>query len=78
MNNLPKYVNQSINVENIFILLFAEKTIDLSTVDLNKLKVRDLKKILSDWDEVCDGCIEKADFIKKIEAVKPKHMRNEL
>ena len=61
-----------------FISIFTEKTIDLSTVDLNKLKVRDLKKILSDWDEACDGCIEKADFIKKIEDVKPKHVRNEL
>jgi len=61
-----------------FISIFTEKTIDLSTVDLNKLKVRDLKKILSDWDETCDGCIEKADFIKKIENVKPKHFRNEL
>ncbi len=63
---------------NFFIFIFTEKTIDLSTVDLNKLKVRDLKKILSDWDETCDGCIEKADFIKKIENVKPKHFRNEL
>jgi hypothetical protein len=55
-----------------------EKTIDLNTVDLKKLKTRDLKKILSGWDEECDGCIEKGDFIKRIEALKPKYMRNEL
>jgi len=55
-----------------------EKTIDLKTVDLKKLKVRDLKKILNDWDEICDGCIEKPDFIKRIEELKPKYMRNEL
>jgi len=55
-----------------------EKTIDLKTVDLKKLKVRDLKKILNDWDEVCDGCIEKSDFIKRIEELKPKYMRGEL
>ena len=51
---------------------------DWNTVDFKKLKVKDLKKILSDWDETCDGCLEKSDFIKKIEAVKPLHVRTEL
>ena len=55
-----------------------EKTIDLKTVDLKKLKVKDLKKILNDWDEVCDGCIEKAEFIAKIEQLKPKYVKEEL
>ncbi|GBP34962.1 hypothetical protein EVAR_28427_1 [Eumeta japonica] len=56
-----------------------DKQIDLNNVDLKKLKVRDLKKILNDWDEVCDGCIEKTDFIKRIEELKPKYMgRSEL
>lgn len=50
-----------------------EKQIDIDTVDLNKLKVRDLRKILSDWDETCDGCIEKTDFIKRITELKPKY-----
>lgn len=50
-----------------------EKQIDLNTVDLKKLKVRDLKKILNDWDETCDGCIEKSDFIQRIEELKPKY-----
>jgi hypothetical protein len=45
---------------------------------LKKLKVRDLKKILNEWDESCDGCLEKADFIKRIEQLKPKYVRNEL
>lgn len=54
-------------------LIFLEKQIDLNTVDLKKLKVRDLKKILNDWDENCDGCIEKTDFIKRIEELKPKY-----
>ena len=61
-----------------FFLIFSEKQIDLNNVDLKKLKVRDLKKILNDWDETCDGCLEKADFIKRIEELKPKHLRNEL
>lgn len=55
-----------------------EKQIDLNSVDLKKLKVRDLKKILSDWDETCDGCLEKTDFINRIEQLKPQYMRNEL
>ncbi|CAO1401052.1 unnamed protein product [Diamesa hyperborea] len=50
-----------------------DKLIDLNTVDLKKLKVRDLKKILSDWDENCDGCLEKNDFIRRIEELKPKY-----
>ena len=58
--------------------LTYEKQIDFSTVDLKKLKVKDLKKILNDWDENCDGCLEKGDFIRKIEEVKPKHIRSEL
>ena len=57
---------------------FTEKQLDLKTVDLKKLKVRDLKKILNDWDETCDGCLEKGDFIKRIEELKPKHIREEL
>jgi len=55
-----------------------EKQIDLKTIDLKKLKVRDLKKILNDWDEICEGCLEKGDFIKRIEELKPKHMREGL
>lgn len=55
-----------------------EKQIDLNTVDLKKLKVRDLKKILNDWDEECEGCLEKTDFIKRIEELKPKYQKNEL
>jgi len=58
--------------------LTYEKQIDFSTVDLKKLKVKDLKKILSDWDEGCDGCLEKSDFIRRIEELKPKHVRSEL
>uniref|UniRef100_A0A1B0GDL6 Mesencephalic astrocyte-derived neurotrophic factor homolog n=3 Tax=Glossina TaxID=44049 RepID=A0A1B0GDL6_GLOMM len=55
-----------------------EKQIDVNSVDLKKLKVRDLKKILNDWDENCEGCIEKTDFIKRIEELKPKYAHSEL
>jgi len=54
-----------------------DKTIDLRTVDLKKLKVRDLRKILSDWDETCEGCIEKLDFISRIEELKPQYMTHQ-
>lgn len=50
-----------------------EKQIDLDTVDLKKLKVKDLKKILSDWGESTFGMAEKSDFIQKIEELKPKY-----
>ena len=55
-----------------------DKQIDFKNVDLKKLKVRDLKKILNDWDENCDGCIEKGDFVKRIEELKPKYVKDEL
>jgi len=55
-----------------------DRTIDWKTVDLKKLRVKDLKKILSDWDETCDNCLEKPEFIAKVEQVKPKYVREEL
>lgn len=55
--------------------LFLDKQIDLTKVNLKKLKVKDLKKILSDWgeDNACKGCAEKSDFIKKVEELMPKY-----
>jgi len=49
-----------------------ERQIDVNAVDLNKLKVKDLKKILSDWGEAADF-IEKSEFIKRINEVKDKY-----
>ncbi|XP_076864256.1 mesencephalic astrocyte-derived neurotrophic factor [Brachyhypopomus gauderio] len=50
-----------------------DKQLDLSTVDLKKLKVKDLKKILDEWGESCKGCVEKSDFIRKINELMPKY-----
>lgn len=50
-----------------------DKTIDLTNVNLKKLKVKDLRKILSDWDEQCKGCAEKSDFVKRVEELMPKY-----
>lgn len=53
-----------------------DKQVDLSTVDLKKLKVKDLKKILEEWGETCKGCAEKSDFIRKIHELMPKYAPN--
>ncbi|KAM6980186.1 mesencephalic astrocyte-derived neurotrophic factor [Aplochiton taeniatus] len=53
-----------------------DKELDLSTVDLKKLKVKDLKKILEEWEESCKGCAEKSDFIRKINELMPKYAPN--
>uniref|UniRef100_A0A1Q3FY27 Mesencephalic astrocyte-derived neurotrophic factor homolog n=1 Tax=Culex tarsalis TaxID=7177 RepID=A0A1Q3FY27_CULTA len=55
-----------------------DKKIDVNSVDLKKLKVKDLKKILSEWEEECDGCLEKSDYIKRIEDLKHKYVRSDL
>lgn len=52
-----------------------EKQIDVNSVDLKTLKVKDLKKILSDWGEDSKGFTEKSEFIKRIEELKPKFAR---
>lgn len=35
--------------------------------DLSKLRIKDLKKILADRGVACNGCLEKSDYIKRIE-----------
>lgn len=55
-----------------------DKDVDWKTIDLKKLKVKDLKKILENWGEVCKGCSEKTEFIAKINEVKPKYVKTEL
>ena len=42
------------------------------------MKVKELKKILADWGEGCKACTEKSDFIKRIEELKPKYVKEEL
>jgi hypothetical protein len=54
-------------------IFLAEKSINLKTVDLKKLEVWDLKKIISDWEEDCEDCMEKRDFMNWIEKLKPKY-----
>ncbi|CAJ0959810.1 unnamed protein product, partial [Mesorhabditis belari] len=55
-----------------------DKPIDWKTLDLKKMRVKELKNILNEWGEVCKGCTEKSEFIKKIEDLKPKYVKEEL
>lgn len=52
-----------------------DKKIDLTETNLKKLRVNELKKILSSWgeDAACKGCAEKDDFIRAIERLMPQH-----
>jgi hypothetical protein len=47
-----------------------DKQIDVHSVDLKSLKVKDLKKILSDWGVDTRLFTEKSEFIQKIEELK--------
>lgn len=50
-----------------------DKTFDFASLNLKKLKVKDLKNILSDWGEQCRGCTEKSDYVNLIEQLLPKY-----
>eukprot|EP00116_Pleurobrachia_bachei_P012559 sb/3472821/ len=55
-----------------------EKQIDLKTVNIKKLKVKDLRKILEQNGQDCKGCSEKSEFVKKVEAIAREQGRTEL
>lgn len=59
-------------------LLQYDKQIDLDNTDLRKLKIRDLRKVLTVWGESCKNCLEKSEYIEMIERLKPKYAREEL
>ena len=69
------YANRTVHV---VLFTFTEKQIDIESVDLKKLRVKELKRILNTWDEECRGCAEKSDFITKIQEVKHLHVHTEL
>lgn len=60
----------------VYTFLPLDKELDLSAVELKTLKVKELKKILEQWDETCKGCVEKTDFIRKIQELMPKYAPN--
>jgi len=46
---------------------FPVKTASLEPKDLSKLRVKQLKSVLADRGVECKGCLEKAEFIKKVQ-----------
>ena len=46
---------------------FPVKTEKMEKKDLSKLRVKQLKSILADRGVECKGCLEKAEFIKKVQ-----------
>jgi len=56
-------------------LLSLDRKIDVENEDLNKLKVKDLKRVLSELGGECKGCTEKSEFIREIYK---KHGKTEL
>ena len=48
----------------------TEQKIDVATVDLTKLKIADLKKIIRENNLDCGDCVEKADFLRVINRFK--------
>ena len=53
--------------------MFLDKEIDLTNVDLKKLKVKELKKILNNWEETCRACTEKSEYVSLVESLMPKY-----
>ena len=64
----PNLVSSMTTTIHPCIILTAEK-LDLSKVDLSKLRVKQLKKILSENSASCDGCLEKADYVRRVKEV---------
>ncbi|XP_060048195.1 cerebral dopamine neurotrophic factor-like [Erinaceus europaeus] len=50
-----------------------EKTLDLASMDLLKMRVAELKQILVIWGEDCRACAEKADYVNLIKKLAPKY-----
>ncbi|XP_063164278.1 cerebral dopamine neurotrophic factor isoform X1 [Candoia aspera] len=50
-----------------------ERQLDLTSVDLSKMRVAELRKILDSWGEICRACAEKTDFVNLIKELAPKH-----
>jgi mesencephalic astrocyte-derived neurotrophic factor len=46
-----------------------EQKVDLSKTNFKKMRVKQLKGLLSERGATCNGCTEKADFIKKVKQV---------
>ena len=59
----------------LIIVIFQPPDVKPDFTKLNKMRVGELKKILSNWgeDNACKGCAEKSDFVKKVKELLPKY-----
>jgi len=45
---------------------------DYVQLDFDKMKIKQMKDLLSSWGEKCDGCAERSDFMRIIKKALPK------
>mmetsp|Transcript_8954 Transcript_8954/g.13059 ORF Transcript_8954/g.13059 Transcript_8954/m.13059 type:complete len:168 (-) Transcript_8954:206-709(-) len=69
-----KRINQA-NPE-ICSVKFPIKTAKLEVKDLSKLRVKQLKQILGERGVECKGCLEKGDYIKRVQET--EHLANNI
>mmetsp|Transcript_63562 Transcript_63562/g.94326 ORF Transcript_63562/g.94326 Transcript_63562/m.94326 type:complete len:129 (-) Transcript_63562:106-492(-) len=69
-----KRINQA-NPE-ICSVKFPIKTEKLEVKDLSKLRVKQLKQILGERGVECKGCLEKGDYIKRVQET--EHLANNI
>jgi mesencephalic astrocyte-derived neurotrophic factor len=65
----PLKVCERINKTNpeICTVKFPVKTEKMETQDISKLRVKQLKQILADRGVECKGCVEKEEFVKRVQ-----------
>lgn len=64
--NWVKKIQNFVQHVFVFINLYLAVKVEKDT-DFNKMRIKDLKKILADRGVPCKGCLEKSDYIKKIQ-----------
>lgn len=68
--NLTRRIQNFVQLVFVYISVFIFYILAVKVEkgqDLSKLRIKDLKKILADRGVACNGCLEKSDYIKKIE-----------
>jgi hypothetical protein len=51
---------------------FKDKPIDWDNLNLDKMRVGQLKDLLRKLGDSCKGCVEKVDFVQRIRELMPK------
>ena len=48
--------------------------VDWSTVNFDKMRVKELIQTVQQWGEKCEGCTEKSDYLRLIKEKLPKQI----